>query len=114
MAPATGKQFLAKVYYDPDCLADFNEEVSSKEERKAVYNAVDKLRRLGEQLRPPHMKPLKGEKELRELRPRQGRSPTRPLYRRFGESSYVILAIAVKSDFAKKTEIAQDRARQYE
>jgi hypothetical protein len=59
------------------------------------------------------MKPLQGEKELYELRPRQGRSPTRPLYRRFGDA-YVILAIAVKDDFAKKAEIAQDRARQYD
>ena len=76
-------------------------------------NAVDKPRRLGEQLVPPHMKPLKGYGELRELRPRQGRSPTRPPYRRFGDS-YVILAIAVKDDFEKKASRAQERARQYE
>ena len=50
--------------------------VKSKEERKAIFNAVDKLRQLGEQLAPPHMKPLKGHEAggLRELRPRQGRS----------------------------------------
>jgi hypothetical protein len=101
------------VVYDADALHDFNSELKSKGERLAVANAVDKLRRLGEQLVPPHMKPLKGYGELRELRPRQGRSPTRPLYRRFGDG-YVMLAIAVKDDFDKKAGTAQDRAAQYE
>lgn len=106
------RPFAFTVLYDPDCLADFNEQVKAKDERKAVYNAVDKLRRLGSDLVPPHMKPLQGA-NLLELRPRQGRSPTRPLYRRF-EDTYVILAIAVKDDFDKKMATAQDRARQYE
>jgi hypothetical protein len=108
-----GPPYPYTVVYDADALHDFNEEVKSRGERLAVANAVDKLRRLGEQLVPPHMKPLKGYGELRELRPRQGRSPTRPLYRRFGDS-YVILAIAVKDDFEKKASRAQERARQYE
>jgi hypothetical protein len=62
---------------------------------------VDKLRRLGPQLVPRHMKPLQGV-DLLELRPRQGRSPTRPLYRRF-DDVYVILAVAVKDDVENKT-----------
>jgi hypothetical protein len=45
--------------------------VRSKEERKAAFNAVDKLR-VCEALAPPHMKPLQGEANLNELRPRQG------------------------------------------
>ncbi len=53
--------------------------VKSKEERKAIFNAVDKLREVGEQLAPPHMKPLQGAGALREPRPRQGRSDWRAL-----------------------------------
>lgn len=101
------------VVFDPDAAVDLAEDVKSREERRAVYNATHKLRELGERLAPPRMKPLKGEKELRELRPRQGRSPTRVLYRRFG-ARYVVLAVASKSDFEAKVALAQERARQYE
>jgi transcriptional regulator with XRE-family HTH domain len=74
------------------------EEIKRRDDRKAIFNAVDKLCRLGTELAPPHVKPLKGEVDLCELRPRQGRSAVRPLYRRFGDL-LVILAIARKSDF---------------
>ncbi len=85
----------------------------SKEERKAAVNAVDKLRRVGEALAPPHMKPLEGEANLNELRPRQGRSPTRLIYRRLGDV-YIVLAVAKdKADFEKKKRVAQKRGRQY-
>lgn len=88
--------------------------MKSREERKAALNAVDKLRRLGESLAPPHMKPLQGEANLNELRPRQGRSPTRLIYRRCGEQ-YIVLAVAKdKSDFERKKPIAHERGRQYE
>ena len=50
--------------YDPDALHDFSDDVKSKSERLAVANAVDKLRRLGERLAPPHMKLLRGYGEL--------------------------------------------------
>lgn len=89
-------------------------DVKSREERKAAYSAVDKLRQVGSALGPPHMKPLQGESNLCELRPRQGRSPTRLLYRRFG-AVYVVLAVAKhKGDFETKKRIANTRARQYE
>jgi hypothetical protein len=44
--------------------------MKSKEEHRALLNAVRKLGELGEQLGPPHMKPLKGSRaaSLRELR----------------------------------------------
>jgi hypothetical protein len=35
--------------------------VKSKEELRSIFNAVEKLRALGERLCPPHMKPLQGE-----------------------------------------------------
>lgn len=62
--------YRSTVVYDPDALQDFLTGVRRKEERKAAFNAVDKLRRGGEALAPPHMKPLRGEANLNELRPR--------------------------------------------
>ena len=59
------------------------------------------------------MKPLQGEASLNELRPRQGRSPTRLIYRRVGDV-YIVLAVAKdKADFEKKKRAAQERGRQY-
>lgn len=55
-----------------------------------------------------------GETDLCELRPRQGRSPTRLLYRRVGDA-YIVLAVAKdKTDFEKKKRAAQERGRQHE
>ncbi len=107
------KPYCATVVYDPDALLDFLTGARSKEERKAAFNAVDKLRRVGVALAPPHMKPLQGEANLNELRPRQGRSPTRLIYRRVG-NVYIVLAVAKdKADFEKKKRVAQERGRQY-
>jgi hypothetical protein len=61
------KPYRSTVVYDLDALLDFLTGVTSKEERKAAFNAVDKLRRVGEALAPPHMKPLQGEANLNEL-----------------------------------------------
>ena len=103
------------VVYDPDAVVELATAVKSKEERKAIFNAVDKLRQLGEQLAPPHMKPLKGHEAagLRELRPRQGRSDWRPLYIRRSRG-YVILAIDRHDNFDALVARAQRRAAQYD
>lgn len=45
------------VVYHPEAVVELATAVKSKEERTAIFNAVDKLRQLGEQLAPPHMKP---------------------------------------------------------
>lgn len=103
------------VIYDSDAVLDF-EAVKSREERKAAYTAIDKLRRLGPRLPPPHMKALKGESGLLELRPRQGGSQVRPIYGRIGESEFVILAFATKSDkadFDSAVAAARDRRGRY-
>lgn len=86
------------VNYDSGAVLDL-EQLKSKHERKTLFTAVDKLVQLGPQLVPPHMKSLKGEPGLLELRPRQGGSPARAVYAQEGDS-YVILAIAVKTDKA--------------
>lgn len=109
--PGPRRPRAVAVVYDPDAVLDL-EEVKGRDERKALFNAVDKLRRLGAQLAPPHTKSLKGQPDLFELRPRQGRSAVRPLYGRFGDD-FVILAIATKKDFDKKVRIAVDRAARY-
>jgi hypothetical protein len=102
------------VIYDPDAVAELLA-MKSKEEHRALLNAVRKLGELGEQLGPPHVKPLKGSRaaRLRELRPRQGRSDWRAIYRRSGDF-YVILAIDRHKNFASLIERAQARVNRYD
>jgi hypothetical protein len=69
------------VLYDADAVLEL-ESLKGRSERKAVFTVIDKLRMLGPDLVPPHVKSLKGEAGLMELRPRQGRSPVRPICRR--------------------------------
>jgi len=98
------------VTFDADAAIELAS-VQSKAERKAIYATVAKLRVLGEQLTPPHMKPLQGRaaRTLRELRPRRGDSPWRLIYRRRGEG-YVVLAVAHKDDFDATVQRAAERA----
>jgi hypothetical protein len=71
------------VEFDIDAVIDF-EDVKSRGDRKAVFNVVQKLKDLGPELPSPHMKSLKGEADLFELRPKQGACETRPIYARLG------------------------------
>ncbi len=82
------------VEFDSDAVVDF-EDVKSRGDRKAVFNVVQKLKDLGPDLPSPHMKSLKGEADLFELRPRQGACEARPIYVRLGDR-FVVLAIAAK------------------
>src|SRR3954447_1816731 len=91
------------VTYDAAALKEMLIAVKSKEEKKALLNVIDKLEALGEQLAPSHMKPLGGEGAagLRELRPRQGRSDWRAIYKRVGGKGYGILAVGKHTQFQK-------------
>lgn len=60
-----------RVDFDCGAVIDF-EDVKSRGDRKAVFNVVQKLKDLGPDLPSPHMKSLKGEANLFELRPKQG------------------------------------------
>jgi hypothetical protein len=102
------------VVYDPDAVVELLA-MKSKEEHRALLNAVRKLGELGEQAGPPHTKPLKGERgaTLRELRPRQGQSDWRAIYRRAGDF-YAILAIDRHKNFESLIERAQARAGRYD
>lgn len=62
----------------------------------AVFSVVQKLKDLGPDLPSPHMKSLKGEANLFELRPKQGTCETRPIYARFGDR-FTVLAVAAKT-----------------
>jgi hypothetical protein len=101
------------VIYDPDAVVELLA-MKSKEEHRALLNAVRKLGELGEQLGPPHMKPLRAGRAaaLRELRPRQGQSDWRAIYRRAGDV-YAILAIDRHKNFATLIERAEVRADRY-
>jgi hypothetical protein len=80
------------VEFDSDAVLDF-EDVKSKGDRRAVFEVVRKLRRFGPGLTSPHMKSLKGEADLFELRPKRGAVAVRAIYARVG-SRFVILAVA--------------------
>ena len=49
-----------------------------------MRNAIGKLEQAGEDLAYPHSSSVRGAANLRELRPRAGRSPWRGFYRRIG------------------------------
>jgi hypothetical protein len=96
------------VDFDGDAVVDF-EDVKSRGERKAVFNVLQKLKDLGPDLPTPHMKSLKGEANLFELRPKQGACEPRPIYARLGQR-FVILAVAAKKkDFDRAVSVARGR-----
>jgi len=86
------------VDFDSDAVIDF-EDVKSRGDRKAVFNVVQKLKDLGPNLPSPHMKSLKGEADLFELRPKQGACEVRPIYARLGQRFLVLAIAAKKRDF---------------
>jgi hypothetical protein len=96
------------VVFDGDAVIDF-EDVKSRGERKAVFNVVDKLRALGPDLPSPHIKSLKGETDLFELRPKQGNSPVRAIYARLGARFVVLSVAARKSGFDAAVADAKER-----
>lgn len=96
--------------------AEGERDVLDKKERTAVYNAIDKLRQFGPTLGAPHSSQVKGATKIRELRPRQGRSTTRPLYRQVGPNTFVIASIApeVETDrrgYKRAVEHAEERLK---
>lgn len=100
------------VEFDSDAVIDF-EDVKSRGNRKAVFNVVQKLKDLGPALPSPHMKSLKGEANLFELRPKQGACEARPIYARFG-GRFVVLAVAgKKKDFDRAVAAANDRLKRH-
>ena len=96
------------VDFDSDAVIDF-EDVKSRGDRKAVFNVVQKLKDLGPALPPPHMKSLKGQANLFELRPKQGACEARPIYARSGDRFVVLAVAAKKKDFDRALAAASAR-----
>jgi hypothetical protein len=85
-------------------------------ERKAMLNALDKLAILGDQPDYPHTSQIK-ETDLREVRPRAGRSPWRALYQR---DAGVMLVAAISPEaqhdargFQRATKVAHTCLQEY-
>jgi hypothetical protein len=98
------------VDFDSDAVIDF-EDVKSRGDRKAIFNAVQKLKDVGPGLPSPHMKSLKNEADLFELRPRQGACEARPIYARFGRRFVVLAVAAKKKDFERAVVAANERLK---
>ena len=82
-------------------------------ERNAMENAFEKLEIFGEQLPYPHSSYIVGSRNLRELRPRSGRSPWRALYGRV-DNDLIIAAIGPEArrdnaGFRRATRLAEER-----
>jgi hypothetical protein len=100
------------VDFDSDAIIDF-EDVKSRGDRKAVFNVVQKLKDVGPDLPSPHMKSLKGEADLFELRPKQGACEARAIYARFGQRFMVLAVAAKKKDFGRAVVAASDRLNRH-
>ena len=98
------------VEFDGDAVVDF-EDVKSRGNRKAVFNVVQKLKDLGPNLPSPHMKSLKGEADLFELRPKQGACEARPIYVRIGDRFVVLAVAAKKKNFDRAVSDATQRLK---
>ncbi len=62
-----------------------------------MERAVEKLEALGSRLLFPHQSKVRGAHDLRELRPRAGRSRYRAFYRQVAWEDFVIAAIGPES-----------------
>jgi len=100
------------VHFDSEAVVDF-ESVKGRGDRKAVVNVVRKLRELGSDLQSPHVKSLKGEADLFELRPKQGACEARLIYARLGWGFLVLAVAAKKANFDRTTLVARARLGRY-
>jgi hypothetical protein len=105
-----------EVDYHPEAEAE-RSELPAKE-RVAIAHAVEKLEIFGPALPFPHQSDVRGVEGLRELRPRAGRSPWRPLYCRIGDV-FVVLAVGPEAQndrrrFNKAVSEAKERLSEIE
>jgi hypothetical protein len=100
------------VLYHSDAATELGE-IPSRNERKAIYTAIGKLKELGPTLGNPHSSDVKGADRLRELRPRAGNSPWRVFYRQIG-MTFVVGAVGPEADvdptgFKRAVKLAGER-----
>jgi hypothetical protein len=101
-------------------LPDAEEELDElpRGEGVAMLNAIEKLKALGPDLPYPHCSHVKIADNLRELRPRGGRSPHRGFYRRVGDV-FVVAAIGAEAEadrrgFERAVGTAEERLKDLE
>jgi hypothetical protein len=68
-----------------------------------MLHAAEKLKAAGPRLKHPHSSAVQGSdgKGLRELRPRQGKSRWRPIYRQVKPDTFVIFAVGPEAEIDK-------------
>jgi hypothetical protein len=97
------------------------EELDALPEREiaAIENAIAKLRVDGDDLGFPYSSAVRGAPQLRELRPRRGRSPWRAFYARVQTTIFVVAAVGPEAQnnpraFRKAVELALERLETFE
>lgn len=103
------------VEYHPEAVQEL-QQLRDKQNQRRVLTIVDILRRIGPKITEPHSKPIVGMAKLCELRPGGGRTTIRPLYFRFDDRTFKIVAIAPEAlvdpaGFRNAVERARQRAR---
>jgi hypothetical protein len=100
---------------------DEKQAIDDTTERVAIAHVIEKLQVVGPALRSPHQSAVMGEEGsgLRELRPRQGRSRWRPIYRRIEKGLFVILSVGPEAEideagYDRAVRIAKARLKQLE
>ncbi len=87
-------------------------------DQDAVRNAITKLEAAGDVLGYPHSSRVRGARDLRELRPRAGRSRWRGFYRRVGDEMIVAAfgpeASVDPGGFDRTVRVASERLDAYE
>jgi hypothetical protein len=102
------------VEYHADAVVDLKG--FNAREQKGALTVIEFLRQLGTKIQKPHMKSIKGERKIRELRPSGGRLLIRPLYFQHDERTFKIVAMAPESmedgpGFEAAIKRAKDRAK---
>lgn len=103
------------VEYHVDAVAEYGA-LRDRQQKKGVLTVASFLQQLGPKITEPHAKPVKGTAKLFELRPGGGKTLVRPLYFRYDETTFKILAIAPEAQtdgrgFEAAIERAKTRAK---
>jgi hypothetical protein len=91
-----------QVLWHPKALEE-RDALGTSRERVAINAVIEKLRVDGPALSYPHQSAVMGKwgAGLRELRPRRGRCRWRPIYRRFEDRLFAILAVGPEAGIDK-------------
>lgn len=92
--------FVWRVVYLPEAAGEYRD--LPRREQAALDNAIAKLAVIGPNLGYPHTSDVRAVPEIRELRPRAGRSPWRAFYRQATEATVVIAAVGPEAQHDPK------------